>query len=61
MKKIEGFIDVVDVIDVRGKKILFVDDIITTGSSLNEVTKVLYSNGAEKVVVLSLVAIFRSK
>lgn len=59
-KEMEGSIGVVDGIDVRGKKILFVDDVITTGSSLIEVTNVLYSNGAEKVVVLSLAQTYQS-
>ena len=59
-KEMEGSISVVEGIDVRGKKILFVDDVITTGTTLNEVTKVLCSNGAEKVVVLSVAQTYKS-
>ncbi|MDE6240791.1 MAG: hypothetical protein K2M08_00030 [Anaeroplasmataceae bacterium] len=59
-KEMEGSISVVEGIDVRGKKILFVDDVITTGTSLNEVVKVLYANGAEKVTVLSLAQTYQS-
>ncbi len=59
-KEMEDSVDIIDGIDVKGKKILFVDDVITTGTSLNEVAKVLYSNGAEKVVVLSLAQTYQA-
>lgn len=59
-KEMENSVDIIDGIDVKGKKILFVDDVITTGTSLNEVAKVLHSNGAEKVVVLSLAQTYQA-
>ncbi len=34
---------------VRGKQVLLVDDIVTTGSTINECAKVLKENGAERV------------
>ena len=39
---------------VSGKKILLVDDVLTTGSSTNEAAKVLKENGALSVEVLTL-------
>lgn len=39
---------------VKGKTILLIDDIYTTGSTVNEVTKVLKQAGADKVYVLTL-------
>ncbi|GBC63835.1 ComF family protein [Desulfonema ishimotonii] len=40
--------------DVRGKKILLVDDVITTGATADECTRVLLAAGAEYVGVLTL-------
>ena len=39
---------------VRGKKILLVDDIFTTGSTVAECANALYDKGAEKVCVITL-------
>ena len=44
----------VDVDDLRGKKLLIVDDIFTTGTTVSECAKVLKSLGAEKISVLAL-------
>jgi len=38
--------------DLRGKKVLVVDDVYTTGSTMNEMAKVLKKAGAEKVAGL---------
>ncbi len=38
---------------VEGKNILLVDDVITTGSTINECAKVLKENGAEKIFACS--------
>lgn len=40
--------------DVKGKTILIVDDVYTTGATLNEISKVLYSSGAKCVYGLTL-------
>jgi ComF family protein len=46
-------------IDLRGKKILIVDDIFTTGTTCKECAKVLLSLGAEEISVLSFAADFK--
>lgn len=40
--------------EIKGKKILLIDDIITTGVTLEEVSRVLLNNGAKKVIGLTL-------
>lgn len=39
--------------DITGKKILIIDDIFTTGATLNALTKVLFENGASRVRCLT--------
>ncbi len=41
---------------VRGKVILLIDDIVTTGASLGVASKLLYDAGAERVIPMSLSA-----
>lgn len=45
-------------VDLRGKSVLIVDDIFTTGTTCKECAKVLKSLGAEKVSVLAFAADF---
>lgn len=42
--------------DFRGKRILLVDDVITTGSTVSEAARVLLTAGAEEVSAVSLAA-----
>ena len=41
-------------LEVRGKKILLIDDIVTTGSTFTECAKVLKANGAERIIAFAL-------
>jgi len=40
---------------VKDKKIILVDDVITTGATLNECARILKNNGAKKIVGVTLV------
>ncbi|MEG2860486.1 MAG: phosphoribosyltransferase family protein, partial [Clostridia bacterium] len=39
---------------LKNKKVLLIDDIFTTGSTVNEISKVLKLNGVDKVFVMTL-------
>jgi ComF family protein len=40
--------------EIRGRRILIVDDVLTTGATVNEIAKVLKRGGAERVEVLTV-------
>jgi len=40
--------------DVRGRKMILVDDVYTTGSTMNEIARTLKRGGAERVEVLTV-------
>ena len=54
LKNLKGAFALTKKANVKGLKILLVDDIITTGATVSEVTKVLKKNGAEYVFVATL-------
>lgn len=49
-----GVYKVTDKTKIKGKKLLVIDDIITTGHTADEIAKVLYKAGAERVQILTL-------
>ena len=51
---IDGVYSVVDTELIEGKRILIIDDIITTGSTLSECSSMLLQAGAEKIVCAAL-------
>lgn len=51
-----GVYEVTDASAVRGKRILLVDDILTTGSTMGECTRTLYEAGAAEVMCIALAA-----
>jgi ComF family protein len=53
-KEVRGSFHVIGREEVEGKTILLVDDVYTTGATVNECSKVLVAAGAERVDVLTL-------
>lgn len=53
-KNIADAFEVINAERVRGKRILLVDDIITTGSTIQEIARVLKKNGAEHITAGSI-------
>ena len=53
-ENLKGAFRVLDTNVVKGKKILLIDDIITTGSTIDECAKVLYECGAKEVNALAI-------
>jgi ComF family protein len=51
---VRGAFEVVKPDRIAGKKIIVIDDVYTTGSTLNECARVLMNNGAADVAVLTL-------
>ncbi len=51
---VKGAFEVTDRTKVEGRKILLVDDVYTTGSTVRECAAILMKNGAHKVAVLTL-------
>jgi len=49
LKNLIGAFAVVKPDHVRGRKIIIIDDVITTGSTIRELTKILKENGAKSV------------
>lgn len=49
-KNVEGVFDINPEYKITGKNILLIDDILTTGSTLNECINVLYKSGANTVL-----------
>lgn len=54
MKNIKGAFAVKDASAVRGKRVLLVDDVYTTGATADECAKALFESGANSVDVLTL-------
>jgi ComF family protein len=53
-KSIRGSFDINRKEEIKGKRILLIDDVYTTGATVNECSKVLISAGAKRVDVLTL-------
>jgi ComF family protein len=53
-KGVRGTFHVVEKKELEGKSVLLIDDVYTTGATVNECSKVLLRGGAERVDVLTL-------
>lgn len=51
---IKNCFSVADIYNIDGKKILLIDDIFTTGATVNECSKMLKKAGAQKVIVSAI-------
>ncbi|MEN6621748.1 MAG: ComF family protein [Smithella sp.] len=58
-KNVKGAFTVVDGEKIKGKKIILIDDVFTTGATINECAKVLFKAGAQKTAVLTLSRVTR--
>ena len=58
-KNIKGAFTVVDKKEVAGENIILIDDVYTTGATINECAKVLLKAGAQKVAVLTLARVIQ--
>lgn len=53
-KNVKGAFEVTDGEGIKGEKVLLIDDVYTTGSTVNECARVLVKSGAAEVAVLTL-------
>ncbi len=54
IKNLKGAFDVRDSSFLKGKNVLLVDDVITTGATVNECSKVLKLHGTNRIEVFTL-------
>ena len=59
-KNIKGAFEVSDKKKIDGKNIILIDDVYTTGATINECAKTLIKAGAQKVAVLTLARVLRN-
>ena len=53
-KNVKGTFVIKDLLKIKGKSVLLLDDVFTTGSTLNECAGVLLKSGVKRVQVLTL-------
>ena len=53
-ENVHGAFSVANKTKIKGKRIILVDDVITTGATVKEIAKILKNNGAERVFALSV-------
>ena len=59
-QNIKGAFEVSDKENIAGKNIILVDDVYTTGATINECAKTLIKAGAQKVTVLTLARVLQN-
>ncbi len=56
-QNLKGSFNILNVADIKGKKVLLIDDVMTTGSTVNICSKVLKNAGAVSVKVLTIASV----
>ena len=51
---VEGAFKIKDNRDIFNKVVILIDDVMTTGSTINECKKILKNNGAKRIIVLTI-------
>ena len=59
-QNIEGAFEVSSKKNIAGKNVILIDDVYTTGATINECAKTLTISGAQKVTVLTLARVLQS-
>jgi ComF family protein len=59
-RNIKGAFEVKDKTKIAGRNIILIDDVYTTGATLNECAKKLIKAGAQKVAVLTLARVLQN-
>ena len=54
MANLKNVFSVIDTAKIKGKKVILIDDIYTTGSTVNECSKVLKQAGAKEICVVTI-------
>ena len=53
-KNVEGIFKITNSDLIRGKNIILIDDVFTSGATINEAVKILKENGAKKIIALAI-------
>ena len=53
-KNISGAFDLIDNSNIKNKKLLLIDDVVTTGATVHECEKMLEKNGAKSIKILTV-------
>ncbi len=57
LTNIHGSIEVNNTIKIKGKNVILIDDVVTTGATVNYASKILKRAGVKKVIVLSIASV----